>query len=79
VYLHHKGEACILKTKFLVTAYAKNKWLIMFLRAFGRRRPPTSVMLFVHLSDSSAKLRCVSYLYLTPAGDVMIVTVPAPA
>jgi hypothetical protein len=30
-----------LKTKFPVIAYAKNKWLIMFLRTFGRRRPPT--------------------------------------
>jgi hypothetical protein len=39
--LHHKGEACILLTKFPVIAYAENKWLIMFLRTFGRRRPPT--------------------------------------
>jgi hypothetical protein len=37
-----------------------------------------SVMLFVHLYDSSAKLRRMVYLYLTPAGDVMIVAVPAP-
>jgi hypothetical protein len=41
VCLHHKGEACILETKFPVIAYAENKWLIMFLRTFGRRRPPT--------------------------------------
>jgi hypothetical protein len=27
--------------KFPVIAYAENKWLIMFLRTFGRRRPPT--------------------------------------
>jgi hypothetical protein len=38
----NKGEACILKTKFPVIAYAENKWLIMFLRTFGRRRPPTA-------------------------------------
>jgi hypothetical protein len=36
-------------------------------------------MLFVHLSDSSAKLRHAAYLYLSPAGDVMIVAVSAPA
>jgi hypothetical protein len=40
VCLHHKGEACILKTKFPVIAYSENKWLIMFLRTFGTRRPP---------------------------------------
>jgi hypothetical protein len=40
VCLCHKGEACILETKFPVIAYAGNKWLIMFLRAFERRRPP---------------------------------------
>jgi hypothetical protein len=38
-----------------------------------------SAILLVHLSDSKAKLRCVAYLYLTPAGDVMIVAAPAPA
>jgi hypothetical protein len=38
-----------------------------------------SVMLFVHLSDSSAKQRRVAYLYLSPAGDVMIATPPTPA
>jgi hypothetical protein len=42
VCLHHKEEAYILKTKLSVIAYAENKWLIMFLRTFGRRRPPTS-------------------------------------
>jgi hypothetical protein len=36
-------------------------------------------MLLVHLSDSRAKLRRVVYLYLTPAGDVMIAAAPAPA
>jgi hypothetical protein len=36
-----------------------------------------SVMLFVHLSDSSAKLRCVSYLYLAPDGVVMTAAAPA--
>jgi hypothetical protein len=41
VCLHHEEEACILKTKLPVIAYAKNKWLIMFLRTFGRGRPPT--------------------------------------
>lgn len=38
-----------------------------------------SAMLFVHLSDLSAKLRHVTYLYLTPVGDVMIAAAPAPA
>jgi hypothetical protein len=38
--LHHEEEACILKTKLCVIAYTKNKWLIMFLRTFGRGRPP---------------------------------------
>jgi hypothetical protein len=41
VCLRHKGEACILETKFPIIAYAENKWLIMFLRTFGRSRPPT--------------------------------------
>jgi hypothetical protein len=38
-----------------------------------------SVMLLVHLSDSKAKLRRAAYMYLTPAGDVIIVAAPAPA
>jgi hypothetical protein len=38
-----------------------------------------SAILLVHLSDSKAKLRRAAYLYLTPAGDVMIAAVPAPA
>jgi hypothetical protein len=37
-----------------------------------------STMLFVHLSDSNAKLRRVAYLYLTPEGDVMIAAAPSP-
>jgi hypothetical protein len=41
VCLHHKEEAYILKTKLPVIAYVENKWLIMFLRTFERRRPPT--------------------------------------
>ena len=49
--LRHKKEAYLLETKLPVIAYAKNKWLIMFLRTFGRRRPPTvaphSVSLFL--------------------------------
>jgi hypothetical protein len=32
-----------------------------------------SSMLFMHLSDSSAKLRRAAYLYLRPVGDVIIV------
>jgi hypothetical protein len=38
-----------------------------------------SIMMLVHLSDSKAKLRRAAYLYLTPAGDVIIATAPAPA
>jgi hypothetical protein len=38
-----------------------------------------SALLFVHLSDSSAKQRHTTYLYLSPAGDVMIAAAPAPA
>jgi hypothetical protein len=30
-----------LKMKLPIITYAKNKWLIMFLRTFRRRRPPT--------------------------------------
>jgi hypothetical protein len=39
VCLRHEEEACILKTKLPVIAYAESKWLIMFLRTFGRRPP----------------------------------------
>jgi hypothetical protein len=39
--LRHKKEAYLLKTKLPVISYAENKWLIMFLMIFGRRRPPT--------------------------------------
>jgi hypothetical protein len=39
--LRHKKEAYLLNMKLPVIAYAKNKWLIIFLRTFGRRRPPT--------------------------------------
>jgi hypothetical protein len=38
-----------------------------------------SAILLVHLLDSRAKLRRVTYLYLTPVGDVMIAAAPAPA
>jgi hypothetical protein len=38
-----------------------------------------SAMLFVHLSDSRAKLKRVAYLCLTPAGEVMTAAAPAPA
>src|SRR5688572_14652755 len=51
--------------------------------AFSLRRPRItasySAMLFVHLSDSRAKLRRVAYLCLTPVGDVIIAAAPAPA
>ena len=38
-----------------------------------------SAMLFVHLSDSRAKLRRDAYLCLTPTGEVMTAAAPAPA
>jgi hypothetical protein len=38
-----------------------------------------SAILFVHLFDSSAKLRRATYLYFAPDGAVMIAMVPAPA
>jgi hypothetical protein len=38
-----------------------------------------SAMLFVHLSDSRAKLKRVAYLCLIPAGEVMTAAAPAPA
>jgi hypothetical protein len=51
-------------------------------RARSLRRPRMtalySAMLLVHLSHSRAKLRRATYLYLTPAGDVMIAGAPAP-
>jgi hypothetical protein len=44
-------------------------------RALSLRRPRMtasySAMLFVHLSDSRAKLRRAAYLCLTPVGEVM--------
>jgi hypothetical protein len=52
-------------------------------RALSLRRPRMttsySAMLFVHLSDSRAKLRRAAYLCLTPAGEVMTAAAPAPA
>jgi hypothetical protein len=36
------------------------------------------VMLFVHLSESTAKWRRATYLCLSPVGDVMIAAAPAP-
>jgi hypothetical protein len=38
-----------------------------------------SAMLFVHLSDSKAKLRRAAYLCLMHVGDVIIAVAPAPA
>jgi hypothetical protein len=38
-----------------------------------------SAILFVHLSDSSAKWRRAVYLYLRHVGDVIIAAAPAPA
>jgi hypothetical protein len=57
--LHHEEEACILKTKLPVMAYAENKWLIMFLRTFGRRRPPTVAPRSINLFyPNKFRLRC---------------------
>jgi hypothetical protein len=51
-------------------------------RACSSRSPRMTTsylaMLFVHLSDSSEKLRHAAYLYLTLASDVMIAMAPAP-
>jgi hypothetical protein len=59
MYLRHKEKTRIPKTKLPVIAYAENKWLIMFLRTFGRRRPPTvaprSIDLFLY---NKYRLRC---------------------
>jgi hypothetical protein len=56
---------------------------VVILRARNLRSPRMtasySAMLLVHMSDSKAKLMRVEYLYLMPAGDVIIVTAPAPA
>jgi hypothetical protein len=57
VCIRHKGEACILKTKFPVIAYTENKWLIMFLRTFRRRRPPTAEMAKDKRSEDPALAR----------------------
>jgi hypothetical protein len=35
------GKTSILKMKLPVISYTESKWLIMFLRTFGRGRPPT--------------------------------------
>jgi hypothetical protein len=49
----------LLQTKLPVIAYAKNKWLIMFLRTFGRRRPPTVVPRSINLFlCNKFRLRC---------------------
>jgi predicted tellurium resistance membrane protein TerC len=38
-----------------------------------------SAILLLHLSDSRAKLRRAAYLFLTPVGEVMTASAPAPA
>jgi hypothetical protein len=43
-----------------------------------RMTTSNSAILFVHLSDSSAKLRHAAYMYLRPMGDVIIAAAPAP-
>jgi hypothetical protein len=56
---------------------------VVTLRARSLRRPKIiasySAMLFVHLSESSAKRRRATYLCLSPVGDVMITVAPVPA
>jgi hypothetical protein len=50
-----EDKACILKMKLPVMTYAENIWLIMFLRTFGRRRPPTCVLFEkVHLGTNES-------------------------
>jgi hypothetical protein len=61
VCLRHEEEACILKTKLPIIAYAENKWLIMFLRTFGRRRPPTGPLVLRLLRASLAGTRQRGY------------------
>ena len=55
---------------------------VVTLRARSLRRPKMTVsysaMLFVHLSESSAKRRRTAYLYLSSVGDVMIAIAPVP-
>jgi hypothetical protein len=52
-------------------------------RALSFRSPKMAasyyVILFVHLSNSSVKLRHAAYLYLVPEGDVMTAIAPAHA
>jgi hypothetical protein len=52
-------------------------------RALSLRRPRITAsysnILFVHLSDSRAKLRRAAYLCLIPAREVTIAATPAPA
>jgi hypothetical protein len=55
----------------VVTPSAHNSWSPKMTASY-------SAMLLVHLSDSKAKLRQATYLYLTPVGEVMIAAVPAP-
>ena len=53
------GKTSILKMKLPVISYTESKWLIMFLRTFGRGRPPTvaprSINLFL---CNKFRLRC---------------------
>jgi hypothetical protein len=43
VCFHHKGDACVLETKFPVIAYAENEWLIMFFEGLRKEKAPNSI------------------------------------
>jgi hypothetical protein len=66
-----------METKLPVIAYAKNKWLIMFLRTFERRRPPTLLPRLIpnhtYTSGSSTKGFWTSFLYICTAENTGII------
>jgi hypothetical protein len=59
-------------TMHVVTPRACNLWS-------PRMTASYSAILFMHLSDSSAKRRHAAYLYLRLVGDVIIAAAPVPA
>jgi hypothetical protein len=47
-----RGKMSILKTKLPIVAHTESKWLIMFLRTFGRGRPTNRNVCLKHKAAS---------------------------
>jgi hypothetical protein len=63
VCLRHEEEACILKTKLPVIAYAENKWLIMFLGPSEGEGPQHTFCLLLHPTYIHACYRLLAATY----------------